>query len=72
MEALRRNAFPRNGGPGSILPTKFGNEAVGGRSGKGCCRLAAALAPPVKTAESVNGGLKVSGTPFPPKLMRLA
>src|ERR1700752_2198632 len=70
MEALRKNAFPVNGGPGSILPTKFGNEEVGGRSGKGCCRLAAALAPPGKTAESGKGGLKVRGTPFSPQRMR--
>lgn len=59
MEALRRNAFPVNGGPGSILPTKFGNEEVGGRSGKGSCRLAAALAPPIKTAESGRTPLHV-------------
>src|SRR5689334_23750028 len=58
MVAVRRNLFPVNGGPGSMLATKLGKEEFGGRLGKGFCRLAAALAPPVRTAESVNGGLR--------------
>ena len=72
MVAARRNLFPVNGGPGSMLPTKFGKEEFGGRFGKGFCRLAGALAPPVRTAESVNGGLKINSELFPLKLIRFA
>jgi len=72
MVAVRRNLFPVNGGPASMLATKFGNEELGGRFGKGFCRLAAALAPPVRTAESVNGGEKISSEEFPLKLRRFA
>jgi hypothetical protein len=55
-----------------MFATKFGNEEVGGRFGKGFCRLAAALAPPIRTTESVNGGSKSSWEEFPLKLSRFA
>src|SRR5258708_39546737 len=72
MVAARGNLFPVNGGPGSMLATKFGKEEVGGRLGKGFCRLAAALAPPFSAASNTNGGLKVISATFPPKLMGVA
>src|SRR5260370_4291040 len=70
MAALSRNLFPVNGGPGSMLPMKFGNEEAGGRLGKGFCRLAAALAPPTSEAFNVNGGLGTS-TEIPTKRRRV-
>src|SRR5258706_16422581 len=72
MVAARGNLFPVNGGPGSMLATKFGKEEVGGRYGKGFCRLAAALAPPSSAASNTNGGLKAISAAFPPKLTRVA
>ena len=72
MEAVRRNLFPVNGGPGSMLATKFGNEEVGGRFGKGFCRLAAALAPLLSAIVNANGGLGASSKPAPAKLVRFA
>ena len=72
MLVVRRNLFPLNGGPGSMLATKFGNEEAGGRFGKGFCRLAAALAPAYCEASNVNGGLGTSPMPSPTTLMRFA
>ena len=72
MKGDRRKLFPVNGGPGSMLPTKFGNEELGGRFGKGFARLAAALAPPFSEALNANGGLRASSEPFPAKLVRFA
>jgi hypothetical protein len=67
-----RNLFPVNGGPGSMLATKLGNEELIGKFGKGFSRLAAALAPPVSEAFNANGGLRASNRPFPAKLVRFA
>ena len=72
IEGDRRNLFPVNGGLGSMLATKFGNEEAGGRFGKGFCRLAAALAPPGSTTLNANGGFRASNKAFPAKLMRFA
>src|SRR5258708_36079597 len=72
MVAARGNLFPVNGGPGSMLATKFGKEEVGGRLGKGFCRLAAALAPPSSAASNTNGGVKIPTSTFPPKRMGFA
>jgi len=72
MVGVPRSLFPVNGGPGSMLATKFGKEELGGRSGKGCCRLAAAFAPPVSVAVNANGGFRASNKPLPAKLARLA
>ena len=72
MMGDRRNLFPVNGGPGSMLPTKFGNEELGGKFGKGFCRLAVALAPPFSEAFNANGGLRASNKPFAAKLVRFA
>ena len=72
MMGDRRNLFPVNGGPGSMLPTKFGNEEFGGKFGKGFSRLAVALAPPFSAAVNANGGLRASNKPFPAKLVRFA
>src|SRR5260370_42252990 len=57
MSGVRRKLLPINGGPGSILPTKFGNEELGGKFGRGFSRLAVALAPPFSEAFNANGGL---------------
>jgi hypothetical protein len=65
MKVVRRNLFSVNGGPGSMLAAKFGNEEAGGRSGKGFCRLAAALAPPNSETPNVNGGLGTVPKPSP-------
>ena len=72
MLGVRRNLLPVNGGPGSMLATKFGNEELGGKFGKGFSRLAAALAPPVSEAFNAKGGLRASNVPFPSKLVRFA
>src|ERR1700733_5890558 len=58
MMGDRRKLFPVKGGPGSMLPTKFGNEEVGGKFGKGFCRVAVALAPPFSETFNPNGGLE--------------
>src|SRR5260370_42054369 len=71
MVAARGNLFPVNGGPGSMLATKFGKEEVGGRFGKGLCRLAAALAPPSSAASNTNGGVEVNSATIPSQPMRL-
>jgi hypothetical protein len=55
-----------------MLPTKFGNEELGGKFGKGFCRLAVALAPPFNETFNPNGGLRASKKPFPAKLVRFA
>jgi hypothetical protein len=55
-----------------MLPTKFGNEELGGKFGKGFSRLAVALAPPFSEAFNANGGLRASCKPFPAKLVRFA
>ena len=55
-----------------MLPTKFGNEELGGKFGKGLSRLAVALAAPFSTAFNANGGLRASNKPFPSKLVRFA
>jgi len=68
----RRKLFAVNGGPGSMLPRKFGYEEFGGKFGKGLSMLADALAPPFSEAFNANGGLRASNEPFPSKLMRLA
>src|SRR5260370_20506507 len=67
MVGVPRNLFPVNGGPGSMLATKFGNEELGGRYGKGCCRLAAAFAPPVSVAVNANGGVRASKKTITPE-----
>jgi len=72
MKGVRGKLAPVNGGPGSMLPTKFGNEELGGRFGKGLARLAVALAPPFSDALNANGGLRASCKPFPAKLVRFA
>ena len=72
MEGDRRNLLAVNGGPGSMLPAKFGNEEFGGKFGKGVSRLAVAFVPPLSEALSANGGLRPSNTPFPSKLVRFA
>ena len=72
MTGDRRNLFPVNGGPGSMVPTKFGKEEFGGKFGKGFSRLAVALAPPVSATPSANGGTTASKMPFPAKLVRFA
>jgi hypothetical protein len=68
----RRKLFPVKGGPGSMLPTKSGNAELGGKLGKGFCRLAVALAPPFNETFNPNGGLSASKKPFSAKLARLA
>src|SRR5258707_12120262 len=60
MSGVRRKLLPINGGPGSILPTKFGNEELGGKFGRGFSRLAVALAPPFSEAFNANGGVRDS------------
>jgi hypothetical protein len=55
-----------------MLATKFGNEELGGRFGKGFSRLAFALAPPFSEAFNANGGLRAINKPFPAKLVRFA
>src|SRR5260370_5031594 len=72
LEGVRRKWSPVNGGPGSMLTRKFGNEEFGGKVGKGLCRVAAALAPPVSETRNVNGGVRESSSPFPAKLVRFA
>jgi len=72
MMGERRKLFPTNGGPGSMLPTKFGNEELGGKFGKGLSKLAVALGAPLSTAFNANGGLRASNEPFPAKLVRFA
>jgi hypothetical protein len=72
MMGLRRKLLPVKGGPGSIVPTKFGKEELGGKFGKGLCRLAVALAAPFSTAFNAKGGLRASNEPFPEKLVRFA
>ena len=72
MRGDRRNLFPVNGGPGSMVPTKFGNEELAGRFGKGLTRLAVALAAPISTAFNANGGLRAINEPLPSKLVRFA
>ena len=72
MNGVRRKLLPVNGGPGSMLPTKFGNEELGGKFGKGFSRLAVALAAPFSEALNANGGLRASCKPFPAKLVRFA
>jgi len=72
MMGLLRKLLPVNGGPGSMVPTKFGNEELGGKFGKGLSRLAVALAAPFSTVVNANGGLRASNEPFPSKLVRFA
>ncbi len=72
MMGVRRKLVPVNGGPGNMLPTKLGNDELGGRFGKGFARLAAALAPPFSEALNANGGLRASCKPFAAKLARFA
>src|SRR5260370_41025978 len=55
-----------------MLTRKFGNEEFGGKVGKGLCRVAAALAPPVSETRNVNGGVRASSSPFPARLVRFA
>ena len=72
MSGLRRKLLPVNGGPGSMVPTKFGNEEFGGKFGRGFSRLAVALAALFSEAINPNGGLRASNKPFPAKLVRFA
>jgi hypothetical protein len=55
-----------------MVPTKFGNEELGGKFGKGLSRLEVAFAAPLSTAFNANGGLRASNEPFPSKLVRFA
>ena len=68
----RRKLFPVNGGPGSMVPAKFGNAEFGGKFGKGFSKLAVALAAPFSEALNANGGLRASCKPFAAKLVRFA
>jgi hypothetical protein len=72
MMGLRRKLLAVNGGPGSMVPTKFGNEELGGKFGKGLSRLEVALAAPLSTAFNANGGLRANNVPFPSNLVRFA
>src|SRR5260370_13727874 len=72
LEGVRRKWSPVNGGPGSMLTRKFGNEEFGGKVGKGLCRVAAALAPPVSETRNVNGGVRASSSPFSAKMVPIA
>src|SRR5258707_15401521 len=65
MSGVRRKLLPINGGPGSILPTKFGNEELGGKFGTGFSRLAVALGPPFSEAFNANGGVRGKKKPIP-------
>src|ERR1700757_4611182 len=72
MVGVPRNLFSVNGGPGSMLPRKFGNEELGGKFGKGFSRLAVALAPPVSVTLNANGGVRACNKPFPAQPVRVA
>src|SRR5246127_3213544 len=72
MVGVPRNLLSVNGGPGSMLPRKFGNEELGGKFGKGFSRPAVALAPAVSVTLNANGGLRASNKPFPAKLVGVA
>ena len=72
MMGLRRKLLAVKGGLGSTVPTKFGNEELGGNFGKGFSRLAVALAAPISAAVNANGGLRASNKPLPAKLVRFA
>jgi len=51
-------ASPVNGGPGSMLATKFGNEEVSGRFGKGFLQASGGVSAPLSPASNTNGGLE--------------
>src|SRR5258705_11655929 len=67
MSGVRRKLLPENGGPGSMLPTKFGNEEFGGKFGKGFWRLAVELAPPFSEAFNAKGGVNPRKKSLPEK-----